>query len=124
MYYTVIGFVRPPMDYTLLSGLLSHLSSRALSPGETEYIEQRTWSGAVQRALGIISLQNGGAEIQPQVCATPELKLFLRALLLDLISSGHVKSHTCRIYWWNCPEGGEYIELGWEELVIKVITEA
>ena len=81
-----MAFVRPPMDYTVLSGLLSHLSSRALSPGETEYIEQRTWSGAVQRALGIISLQNGGAEIQPQVCATPELKLFPRALLLDLIS--------------------------------------
>ena len=76
------------MDYTVnvWSGLLSRLSSKALSPGKTECIEQRTWSGAVQRTLGIISLQNRGAEIQTQVCATPELKLFPRALLLGLIS--------------------------------------
>lgn len=111
------------MDYTVnvLSGLLSHLSSRALSPGETEYIEQRIWSGAVQRALGIISLQNGGAEIQAQVCATPELELFPLCSVVgfDKFSSGHVESHTCRIYWWKCPKGGEYLKLGWEELVIN-----
>ena len=86
MNYTVIGFVRPPHGVYCVVWFAFTLVTQGLSPGETEYIEQRTWSGAVQRALGIISLQNGGAEIQPQVCATPELKLFPRALLLDLIS--------------------------------------
>lgn len=62
---------------------------------------------------------------KPRSVQLQNLNYFLCSVVgFDKFSSGHVESHTCRIYWWKCPKGGEYLKLGWEELVINVVTEA